>query len=80
MTAHAITAGRATPVATPDPGETTGAAEATLLPDSDSLSSGGLDDALGLLYAAMAQQGQSSMQASTATVKVDAKAEQQALA
>jgi hypothetical protein len=51
-----------------------------LLPDADPLSGGSLDDALGLLYSAMAQQSQSSMQVGEATVKIDEQAEKNALA
>jgi len=77
---NTVTAVRSTPVAASDPGGASSSAEPTLLPDADSLSGGGIDDALGVLYMAMAQQGQDTMQAGQSTVKVAEKAEQKALA
>ena len=77
---QAVTAARPAPVTTTDPGDPASATDAALLPDADSLSGGGLDDALGGLYMAMAQQSANGMQAGEATVRVDEKAEQQALA
>jgi hypothetical protein len=75
-----VTAVRSTPVATAEPAGAASATGATLLPDADSLSGGGIDDALGGLYMAMAQQSETSMQAGEATVNVAEKAEQKALA
>jgi len=75
-----VSALRSTPVTATDPGGPAGASEASLLPDADSLSGGGIDDALGGLYMAMAKQAENGMQAGEATVQVDEKAEQKALA
>ncbi|HEY5239999.1 MAG TPA: hypothetical protein VIJ22_00975 [Polyangiaceae bacterium] len=80
MMTHAAMAARTTPVAMTDPGAAASTTDASLLPDADSLSGGGIDDALGVLYMAMAQQSQSGMQAGEATVNVEEKAEQKALA
>ncbi|MGD0526803.1 MAG: hypothetical protein ABSE49_16775 [Polyangiaceae bacterium] len=77
---HAVTAASTTPVAVTSTGEATTTTEATLLPDADAPSGASLDDALGVLYQAMSQQSANSMQAGEATVKVDEKQEQQALA
>jgi hypothetical protein len=75
-----VTAVRSTPVAPTDPGGHANASDASLLPDADSLSGGGIDDALGGLYMAMAKQAENGMQAGESTVQVDEKAEQKALA
>jgi hypothetical protein len=77
---YAVTAVRSTPVASSDPDGPAGTTGATLLPDATSLSGGGIDDALGVLYMAMAQQSQNSMQAGQATVTTDQKEEQKELA
>jgi hypothetical protein len=58
----------------------TGATSATLVPDPEALSGQGIDDALGLLFAAMAKQRQCGVQDSSAQVKIDEKSEEQALA
>jgi hypothetical protein len=77
---NTVSAVRSTPIATTQPGGPASSAEPALLPDADSLSGGGIDDALGVLYLAMAQQSQNTMQAGQSTVKVAEKAEQKALA
>ena len=51
-----VTSVRSTPVATAEPAGSGTTTDAALLPDADSLSSAGIDDALGGLYMAMAQQ------------------------
>ena len=75
-----VSAVRSTPVTATDPSGNAGASEASLLPEADSLSGGGIDDALDGLYMAMAKQAENGMQAGESTVQVDEKAEQKALA
>ena len=77
---NGVTPVRSTPVATAEPGEAGAPAGATLLPDADSLSGASIDDALGGLYMAMAQQSENTTRDGEATVKVDEKEEQKALA
>jgi len=66
-------------VATAPPGGP-GTAGPALVPEGAPLSAGGIDDALGLLYMAMAQQRQNGVQTSQSRVKSAEKAEEKALA
>ena len=59
-----------------EPAGTTGA---SLVPEGEPLSPGGIGDALGVLYTAMAQQRQSGLRTSESQVNAAEKKEQQAL-
>jgi hypothetical protein len=76
----AVTAAPTAPVAVTNTDGATSTTDATLLPDADAPTGASIDDALGVLYQAMAQQSANSMQAGEAAVSVDEKQEQQALA
>jgi len=67
------------PTASSEPLGSTGPSEGALVPDGASLGGAGIDDALGLLCAAMAQQRQNGLETSKSRVQSAEKQEEQAL-
>lgn len=78
MSAVVASVGRPAPAAVSCAGAARGTA-ASLVPEADSPSAAGITDALGLLYVAMAEQGQNSLQTGQAEVKSGETAEKKAL-